>query len=390
MRILVASGQWFPDRKSGFARVVGDTARGLAARGHSVTALVPAHPPEPSNATEGSLTIRRELRRSPLPLTLTDIVETARLGRSVDAGGIDVILAHSASSALGISAARLGAPVAVVFHASVPREARFDGARARLGPRKLARYAMVPVLSVLQRQSLERADRVLVLSEYSRGLVLGDSAAAPDAIRVVRGGVDAERFKPSADRDAVRASLGVAGEIPLLLTVRRLEPRMGLEHLLEAVAALRKTRELRLAIAGTGSLAARLRSLAGELGIGEQVTFLGGISEASLSEWYNAADLFVLPTVAYEGFGMATVESLASGTPVVGTPVGATPEILEPLEPRLLSASSDPRDLSVAIAGALDIADEQLRKRCRDYAVDLFAWPNVLPRWEEALAELAR
>jgi glycosyltransferase involved in cell wall biosynthesis len=355
-----------------------------------VTALVPAHTPEPSRQSDGSLTILRQLRRTPLPLTFTDIVETARRGRRVDGGGFDVVLAHSASSALGIDAARLAAPLALVFHASVPREARFDRERLALGPAKLAGYAMVPALSILQKQSLRRADRVLVLSEYSRTLALEDAAASPDAITVVRGGVDAEQFHPLPDREGVRARLDVSDDLPLLLTVRRLEPRMGIENLLEAVASLRGTRPLKLAVAGTGSLATELRRLSSDLGIADQVTFLDGVSDTSLLEWYNAADLFVLPTVAYEGFGMATVESLATGTPVVGTPIGATPEILGPLEPRLLAASSDSEDLAAAIDTALSLADDDLRRRCRKYAVERFAWQNVLPLWEAALAQLAR
>ncbi len=74
------------------------------------------------------------------------------------------------------------------------------------------------------------------------------------------------------------------------------------------------------------------------LGLGDAVTLTGRIDDNALVRHYQAADLFALPTQAYEGFGMVTLEALACGTPVVGTPVGATPEIpVAPLDPALVS-----------------------------------------------------
>src|SRR5206468_12585722 len=99
----------------------------------------------------------------------------------------------------------------------------------------------------------------------------------------------------------------------------------------------------------------------------------------------RTADLFVLPTVAYEGFGLVTVEALACGTPVVGTPVGATPEILAPLDPALVAVAADPYNLAAAIELALTKVDAALRERCREYASSRYAWSEVLPTWEAAL-----
>ena len=86
------------------------------------------------------------------------------------------------------------------------------------------------------------------------------------------------------------------------------------------------------------------------------------MEESELRDWYRAADLVVLPTVAYEGFGMVTAEALATGTPVVGTPVGATPELLEPLDPRLVAAGSDPDALAAAIRNAFTFADTEFAR----------------------------
>ena len=178
------------------------------------------------------------------------------------------------------------------------------------------------------------------------------------------------------------------GTRDLLLTVRRLEPRMGLEQLLRAVALL-PDRPI-LTVVGGGTLDESLRRLASELGLSESVRFTGRVADDVLRDWYRAADLFVLPTVAYEGFGMATAEALASGTPVVGTPVGATPELLEPLDPRLVARGTDPEALAAGITVGIELARSELRDRCRPYACEQFGWGPVMVGWERELLETAR
>jgi glycosyltransferase involved in cell wall biosynthesis len=160
---------------------------------------------------------------------------------------------------------------------------------------------------------------------------------------------------------------------------------MGLELLLHAFARV-EGRGL-LVIAGTGPLDSSLRKLANELGVAPQVRFLGSVSDAELVDWYGAADLFVLPTVAYEGFGMATAEALATGLPVVGTPVGATPELLEPLDASFVSGGTEPDAIAATLVLNLDRTGGELRRRCREYAVERLSWDVVIPGWEAALEE---
>jgi glycosyltransferase involved in cell wall biosynthesis len=86
---------------------------------------------------------------------------------------------------------------------------------------------------------------------------------------------------------------------------------------------------------------------------------------------------------------MVTAEALATGTPVVATPVGATPELLEPLDRRFVAAGSDPQALADAIVTALGFVNIQWRSRCREYAVTRFDWNRVIVGWEDALADAA-
>ena len=165
---------------------------------------------------------------------------------------------------------------------------------------------------------------------------------------------------------------------------------MGVENLLQSARTLDDVDELRIVAAGRRRRQRDVEVLREGLPRGTSVQLIGRVSDDELPLWYRAADLFVLPSVAYEGFGLVTVEALASGTPVVGTRVGATPELLEPLEPLLLSEGTDPTALADAIRAGLRLATPAFRERCREYALARFSWDAVLPEWERVLASVGK
>jgi glycosyltransferase involved in cell wall biosynthesis len=386
VRILVATDQWFPDRMGGVARVATDTARRWAAGGHEVVVIAPRHEgnaPEQTSES-GALTLLRVLPRGRLPQTLTDPPATRRWASRLDHRRFDVLVAHGCTTACGLLAARLELPLVYVFHADAAKEARYLRTALRPGVEWLSAFAFERRLQSLDGIALREAAAVIVLSEFSRRLISEHAPSVAQRAARVSGGIDTSVFSPKG-RDEARQHLGVDPSTRLVFTVRRLEPRMGLENLLEAAALLDDVERLRIAVVGSGGLGLRLRDLRDQLGLGERVELLGRVSDEELPLWHRAADLFVLPTVAYEGFGLVTAEALASGTPVVGTPVGATPELLEPLDPALLAGGTDAAALANAIRAGLRIATPQFRARCRDYALARFAWDAVLPDWERRL-----
>ena len=205
----------------------------------------------------------------------------------------------------------------------------------------------------------------------------------------VPAGVDTSAFSPG-DRPASRARHGLGDRDLAVLTVRRLVPRMGLEELIDAAALLADVPGLSVSIAGSGPLSGALADRIGAARLWDRVRLLGRIPDEELVDRLRAADLFVLPTVAYEGLGMATIEALATGTPVVGTRVGATPEVLGPLDERLLADEATPAAIAAAVRRGVDLLSPGLRERCRALAVESYSWDSAIPLWEAELEQASR
>jgi glycosyltransferase involved in cell wall biosynthesis len=163
---------------------------------------------------------------------------------------------------------------------------------------------------------------------------------------------------------------------------------MGLPNLIEAFAgATERAPSAFLVIGGRGRLETELRAQVDRLGIADSVRFTGFVSDEDLVRYYQAADLFVLPTLAFEGFGMVTLEALACGTPVLGTPAGATPEILLPLAPQLVLDGTEPLSIQRGLVMMLEwLTDPEeavkLRRRCREHVERRYAWESSVDALE--------
>ena len=256
--------------------------------------------------------------------------------------------------------------------------------------------AGMAALWLVERACLRRATRIHVLSDFSASLLWRLYRIPADRIVRIPGGADLARFRPAADRRQVRAELGLPLDRPLLLTVRNLEARMGLDTLVDALAILaRRAPDVLLLIGGAGSRRASLESQVAAAGLDKHVTFLGFVADDELPRYYQAADAFVLPTRELEGFGLVTVEALACGTPVLGTRVGATPELLEPLDPALVLDGVGAAGMAADLGAFLDRqrrAPEdaaRLRAACRAHAEARYGWGRAVEAVERTLADLA-
>ncbi len=187
----------------------------------------------------------------------------------------------------------------------------------------------------VRRQETERdlmasATRIIAYSPHERDSMVRLYGADPGKILLIPCGVDLQMFRP-LDQHTVRDRLGLDGE-KVLLFVGRIEPLKGLELLIHATAQMDTSQPLRVLVVGGGlehdSEVERMRGLARRLEISEIVDFIGRVDHEELPVYYNAADVCVVPSF-YESFGLAALESMACGTPVVATRVGGLSTIVQ-------------------------------------------------------------
>lgn len=200
---------------------------------------------------------------------------------------------------------------------------------------------------------------------------------------VVYNGVDTRRFDPRKGGGDVREKFGI-GDEPLILSNGRLVTQKGFEYLIKAFAKLkRKFGDAKMLIIGRGPLKKNLLSLARSLNVAGSLSITTGIPEDELPHYYNASDVFVLPSL-YEPSAVVLYEALSSGKPIVATSVGGNPEIVS----RECGFIVPPAD-SEALRKRMEIliSDEKLRKRmgraARRRARKYFDWDIIAERWDD-------
>jgi glycosyltransferase involved in cell wall biosynthesis len=241
-------------------------------------------------------------------------------------------------------------------------------------------------LNVAMKRAVESAvyssaKAFVTLSRAFKDLLTSEYRVDPARVYVIPGAVDLRRFSPG-DRIAARRLLGWPEDKRILLCVRRLVRRMGLENLLDAFAEVaRDYPDAILVIGGAGTLREQLESLARNRRLSEQVRFTGFIPEPDLPLAYRAADLSILPSQSLEGFGLTALESLACGTPVLVTPVGGLPEVVAGLDTKLMlpdkgvAAVAD--RLHHFFNGELSLPSCE---ECRKHVESNFSWPSISER----------
>lgn len=239
----------------------------------------------------------------------------------------------------------------------------------------------------LTRPVLHAAQRILVVSEDLGRVAVRDYGADPARIRAIPNGCDAAIFHPQP-REAARAALGLDAEAELVVYVGRLVPEKGLRELLDAVATLAPQRpRLQLALIGDGPMRAELEGcLAADPSL--RVALPGALGPQEVARWMAAADLVTLPSYS-EGHPNVLVEALACGRPVVATPVGGIPEVVD-TDCGVLVPARDPAALAAGLADVLDRgwdASALARRFSRDW--DAVA-EDTLAACREALAIGAR
>jgi glycosyltransferase involved in cell wall biosynthesis len=370
----------------GNSRFAFDMDRLLVARGHEVHVLAavgelgPAdgavvegvafhtYPHEPTLSSTKRLAYSNEMNRT-------------RFGEAHARHHFDLLVLNQPLCAAGVCEHPVSKQVPKVYWFISPWAAEWKASNP--DAHLVSRLFNTSLRNRMEDLALQASDAVFVESEFIRRELKAHHRKVPDAkVTLIPGAVDLEKFRPEGSREQNRARFGIGGG-PVALTVRRLVERMGIDLLIRAAA---EVPGLQVVIGGDGPLRGELQALAKSLKV--PATFLGYVKDEDLPALYRAADLFVLPTRALEGFGLVAVEAMACGTPAMGTPVGAIPEVLGPL--KLVFDDVTPQAIAVGLRRFFAETDAGLPGRCRAHVAANYDWSKVIEKAERVLVEVAR
>lgn len=404
-QIVLLVHHWFWDVFGGSFRVASELANYLANNNHSVAYVCCSTVSQQElwrSETKGNLTIfRYRAPRFPVPFIrwwqhsarCREIIECLR-----DSGCVQVLYAHSPLQAAGGFAVRFPSQVRKVYTVHSPFDDEFlSQTRSNL----LTKFIGAWFAKRIENKNIKQADLIHTLSQYTLKVLQDKFGADQMQSRVEPGWIPGSaNTQGSPSRQEARKKLGQAWNFsgPIFFTLRRLENRMGIHLIVDAVEKIRTEfdirkspttkaestlPEFRVIISGDGSLRKELEEKVTKLGLQQYLFFTGKLTEEERELAYQAADCFVLPTLALECFGLIVLESYVAGIPVIASNVAAIPELVRLLGEEWLFDCGDAESLAVRMKQFIDGALVP-SKSPREIAA-LFSRERILPEWERML-----
>jgi glycosyltransferase involved in cell wall biosynthesis len=273
----------------------------------------------------------------------------------------------------------MGLPVLTTIHHPITFDRRVDLAAAPTLRKKLTLRRWYGFLR-MQGKVARRAVRVLTPSVSSLRDIVNDFVIDPSIISVIPLGVDDVFVPPTSPRVPGRILAMASADAPI----------KGVATLLEAFAKLRTERDVSLVLVTKPQSGGRTEKLIADLGIGEHVHFVNGISDAELVEVMGSAELACVPSL-YEGFSLPTAELMACETPLIVSRAGSIPEVTGPdgLCADLVTPG-DVGELYLAIDALLDDPERRARMGAagRIRAKELFSWRAVAQKTAAAYEDV--
>lgn len=368
---------WFPEQPGGLNRYYRDLITQIRRTGVEVVGVV-AGSPDIYRDSEGIVTPFSPSDRV-LPLRL--LAARIRVSKVIQERSPNLIASHFALYTFPILDKLRDLPLVVHFQGPWSQEGTIGSSHS----------LKTGMQFQIENQVYRQATMFITLSRAFATILEQYYRVPAERIRTVPGGVDAGRYDINVNQSTAREFLGWPTDRPILLAVRRLVRRMGLENLILAMDEIAKTHpEALLRIAGRGPMARDLQTLIDERGLQNNVQLLGFLPDELLPMAYRAADLTVVPSVALEGFGLITLESLASGTPVLVTPVGGLPEAVGGLFENLILPGISVPEIAERIrdmlSGRVKLPGSEV---CRTFAAEHYDWSVIAQKvrsvYEEAL-----
>ena len=238
------------------------------------------------------------------------------------------------------------------------------------------------------KQNLKNADKIIAVSNATKDYVIR-LGANPKKVVVLHNGVDLTKFRPlEGKREEMRRKLGIPLDAIVILTVRRLVFKNGVDTLIDSanIAVKKNSRIVFLAV-GKGPDSDSVKMRINQFGIEGNFKLAGFVSDEDLPFYYNVADLFVLPSKSGEGLPLVALEAMACALPVIATDVGGIGEVLTDDYGKLVPPNQ-PEALAKAILdfAAVDFSSRKIELRAM--MEKEFSWDANVERLAEIYEEL--
>lgn len=245
----------------------------------------------------------------------------------------------------------------------------------------------------IQKKVVKDADIVTVNSKTAKKELLSRFPFAKNKIKIIPMGIDINLFRPKN----VKNKFIKYKKNKITLFVGRLNEQKGIEYLIKAMPNLiSKIRTAKLLIIGEGHYRLHLEKTARDLGINNYVEFLGTKTHEELADYYNLADVVVLPAVTSkigtESFGLVLLEAMACGTCVIGSSSGGIKDIIKNNVNGLIFEEKNPEELSNKITKILTNAklSRKLSKNGLSYAKQNYNWNIISKKFLKIYTELLK
>ncbi len=323
------------------------------------------------------------------------------LAGALNEAGVEIVMARKYSGPCLFSAGRLGRTIAAggweLINAHTPPDYTFAALVRRLSRSKpklvFTRHILLPLGgSPLHKWVLGSADAIIAVSEAVKEVLLQHRFIDPCKVRAILNGIDVDKFVSGRSR-SLRSSLNVGKDQRLVGILGEVSPHKGQELFVKAALLLLKQGcEAKFVVAGPTkhknvSYRGHLRSMVESSGRSSQISLVDRVLD--MPDAMRSLDVMVLASEA-EPFGLVTVEAMACGCAVVATRSGASSEIITDGQDGLLVEPGFPESIADAVSALLD--DEALRTRlargARETAVSRFALHTNVDEVERLYREL--
>lgn len=375
----------------GAERMLRQQALGLAEKGHQVSLVTRAPEGDPRPIVQiGPVQEHRfnVSRSNELSFILSSVQRSVeRFDRASRLVRPDLAIVYQSTAGIGPLLRRADVPRSWIYMCLSLAHEEYDSRAPQTDTpaQQFRQAANRHARFLVENYVMNRCAQVIVMSEFMKERVMRWHRIPSDKIALLPGAADHVQFRPSEDRMQIRRDLGLSPDRTILFALRNLVPRMGLEHLIDAVSLLgEEGKDVLLLIGGAGPLRHALHDRIVQRHMVDRVRLVGFVQEEQLCRYYQSADLVVMPTLELEGFGLVTVEALAAGAPVLGTPVGALPEILRRIDPCLVTDGPAAVDLADGVGRLLRRfrehpgEQERLARKGRQLIEQELNWPRQI------------